>query len=517
MELINILASITFVLVLIYIYLSWQYNYFKKRGIPTAKGIIPGLGHSLPLITGQKSIASFYEKFYNDTKEYSMCGIYQFCSPVLLIREPELIKNVLLTNFSSFNKNPFKLNCPEKDELLSLNPFFANEEKWKEVRSPFTNSFSGMKLKLMFPLVQKVGVKINNYLHKQLKIKNGIFDINLKKLCNKFTGEVSSTGMGIEANNFHEELQSNNNMSYNQIIDKLFEPPSSSIGIPVMILFFLPSLAKLLKFSLTPKVVDQYFRQISKTIINKRKEENLVYNDFVQFMMDYQKLHNTNVNEETLTAAQMLSFAMDVYETTAITMSYLIMDLASRPEIQDKVRHEICTLIEKYNGELTYDALKEMTYLEKVLNESQRINHIIGVFFKICTKQTKLEGSDGLSCFVEPGQTIAFSAYGIHMDEKYWQEPEIFNPERFNDDEKSTRHKFTFLPFGEGPRICVGMRMAVILIKLAVSSILKDFSVHVSSKMIYPMQRDESSFLNSPKGGFWVNMQPLKTDVLSSE
>ncbi|XP_051165547.1 cytochrome P450 6B4-like [Leptopilina boulardi] len=512
MELSYILASIAFVLFLLYFYLSWQYNYWQRRGIPSAKGTIPGLGHMLPVFTVQKSMGTLGEDIYKEGKNYSMIGFYRLFTPLLLIRDPELVKNVLLTNFSSFSENPFKINCLEKDELISLNPFFVNGEKWKQARAPLTNSFSSMKLKMMLSLVLNVGSKLSNYLHNQCKDNNDKIDLNLKKLCHKFTGEISSTGMGIEAHNFQEELQpKNGEMTYNQIINKIFDNPSLNTGIHQMIMFFMPTLAKLFKLSITPKEVDQYFRQIAKTIINNRKKEKRTYNDFMQIVLDYQKTHDSNMHEETLAAAHMLSFAADVYETSAITMSFLIMDIASRPEIQEKVRNEIVSLLKKYNGELTYDALKEMTYLEKVLNESQRMNHIGGTFFKICTKKIKLEGNDGLSCVIKPGQTVAFSAYGLQMDSKYWQEPEKFNPERFNEDEKNNRHKFTFLPFGEGPRICVGMRMAAILIKVAVFTIIKDFSVEVSPKMIFPIERDESSFLNSPKGGFWVTIKPLKS------
>lgn len=506
MDLSYILASIAFALFLLHFYLSWRYNYFQKRGIPTVKGIIPGLGHILPVVTGKKNLGSLCEKFYNETKEHSMCGFYQFCRPILLIREPEIVKSVLQTNFASFGENPFELSCPEKDELFSLNPFFVKGDKWKKARAPLTNSFSSMKLKLMLSLFQKVVSKMSKYLHDQCEIEEEK-ELNLKMLCNKFTGEVSSTGMGIEAHNFQEELQGD--MKYNEMIGKIFENPTFVSGLQQLIIFFTPSLAKLLQISFTPKELDQYFRQIAKTIIDSRKKENQTYNDFVQFVMDYQRTQDSTINEETLAAAHMLSFAVDVYETTAQTLSFLLMDLARRPKIQTKLREEINRLLEKYNGEMTYDALKEMTYFEKVLNESQRLNHIFGAFFKICTKRTKLEGSDGLSCVVEPGQTVVVSAHGLQMDTKYWNEPEKFDPERFNDEEKNSRHKFTFLPFGEGPRVCVGMRMAVILMKLAVSAILKDFSIEPASKMIIPLKRDESNFLNTPVGGFWVKIKTL--------
>ncbi|XP_051162909.1 cytochrome P450 6B4-like [Leptopilina boulardi] len=502
-----IFATVAFVLFLLYFYISWQYNYFQKNEIPSANKIVPGLGHMLPVFSEKKNLATLCEDFYNEAKEYSMYGFYELCSPVLLVREPELVKNILLTNFSSFSENPFKLDYQDKNELFSLNPFFVEGDKWKEARAPHTHSFSSVKLKQITFQIAKIADKMNKYLSNQCK--NGEFETNLKKLCKKFTGEVSSTAIGIETHNFEDLKPRNNEMTYNERLDKVFESPSFSTVFQQTVRFYLPSLAKLFRLAVTPKEVNQYFRQIAKTIIQNRKKDNLIYNDFAQFVIDFEKSHGTKLNEETVTAAHMLSFATDVYETSAITMSFLIIDMANQPAIQEKVRNEIVSLLKKYNGKLTYDALKEMTYLEKVLNESQRMHHITGIFSKICTKKIKLVGKDELSCVIKPGQKVVFSAYGLQMDPKYWQEPEKFNPERFNEENNKTRHKFTFLPFGEGPRVCVGMRMGVILIKMAVAAILKDFSVEVSPKMIFPIEKDESSFFNSPKGGFWVNIRSL--------
>ncbi|XP_043469547.1 cytochrome P450 6B2-like [Leptopilina heterotoma] len=463
----------------------------------------------LPVFTTQKSMGTLLEDLYKSGKNYSMFGYYCLFSPLLLIRDPEIVKNILLTNFSSFSKNPLQLNCPEKDKLLSLNPFFVTGEKWKQARAPLTNSFSSKKLKILMSLVLNVSTKMSKYLHTECKSEK---EMDLKKLCHKFMGEISSTGMGIEAHNFQEELKpKNGEMTYNQIMNMIFENPSLGTGISQTLMFFMPSLAKFLKLSIIPSEVDQYFRQIAKNIIANRQREKETYNDFMQIVLDFQKKYCTNMNQETLAAAHMLSFAADVYETSAITMSFLITEIAAHPEIQQKVRQEIQELDKKYNGEITYDSLQEMTYLEKVLSESQRMHHIVGTFFKICTKRTKLEGFDGLSCVVEPGQTVAVSSYGFQMDPKYWYEPKKFDPERFDDSEKSKRNKFVFLPFGEGPRVCVGMRLALILIKVSVFTIFKDFQVAVSPKMIYPIKRDESIFINSAKGGFWVTLTPLKS------
>ncbi|XP_033215863.1 cytochrome P450 6B5-like [Belonocnema kinseyi] len=509
MELQYILTSVILVLLFVYYYLSSQYNYWRKRGIPSADGVILGLGNMWPVLSGRVSLSTFCENLYKKASDQSMIGFYRLSTPMLLVRDPDLVKSILQTNFSSFSENQIKINSSKYDELLRFNPFFVSGEKWKKARAPLTNSFSSMKLKTMFPLFQSAACKMSKYLRDKCSDGNGKVELNLKKFCNKYTGEISSTGMGIEAYNFDDVQCQKNEWKYNEILSKIFENSSLATGIRQMILFFMPSLAKLLNISLTPKEVDQFFRQSAKSILANRKKENRTYNDFMQIVLDYQKTHESEIDEETLVASHMLSFAVDVYETTAATLSFLGFELAHRPEIQENVRKEIETLLVKYNGELNYEALQEMTYLEKVLNESMRINHVVGTTFKLCTKETKLVGADGLTCTVKPGTAIVICALGIQMDAKYWPEPEKFDPERFSEEQKNNRQKFTFLPFGEGPRTCVGMRMAILLIKAAIATILKDFSIQLSPKMSLPWKRDETSFLNTPQGGFLVHVKPL--------
>ena len=508
MELQYILASLILILLTVYYYLSCQYNYWRKRGIPSADGVILGLGNMLPVLSVRESFATFCENLYKKASDHSMVGFYRLTSPMLLVRDPELVKSVLLTNFSSFSENQIK-SSSKQDELLRLNPFFVKDEKWKKARAPLTNSFSSMKLKSMLPLFKNVASKMSKYLKDKCNEENGKFELNLKKFFNKYTGEIASTGMGIEAYNFDDIQSQKNEWKYNEIMSKIFENPSLGTGIGQMILFFMPGLAKFLNIALTPKEVDQFFRQSAKSIMAARKKEERTYNDFMQIALDYRKTHASEIDEEILVASHMLSFAADVYETTAVTLSFLGFELAHRPEIQEKVRQEIDSLLVKYNGELTYEALQEMPYLEKVLNESMRMNHVTGTLYKICTKEIKIVGSDGLTCILKPGTSILIPASGLQMDSKYWTDPEIFNPERFSEEQKKNRHKYTFLPFGEGPRICVGMRMATLLIKMAIATILKDFSMEVSPKMNLPWKRDKTSFLNAPKGGFWIYVKPL--------
>lgn len=86
-----------------------------------------------------------------------------------------------------------------------------------------------------------------------------------------------------------------------------------------------------------------------------------------------------------------------------------------------------------------------------VITEVVRHIPLISHLGRICTEKITLGSTE-----IEPGTSVVIPVHGIHSDPEYYPEPENFNPENFSEENKNRRHKCTFLPFGEGPRICLG-------------------------------------------------------------
>lgn len=229
----------------------------------------------------------------------------------------------------------------------------------------------------------------------------------------------------------------------------------------------------------------------------------------MQMMMDYQKSHNPNSLDEKSLLVIMESFFLDAYESASIALSFMCFQLAIHPEIQEKVRQEVNTVLTKCGGQLDYESLKDLTYTEQVFYETLRIDPAIPVLTKICTKSCQLRGNDGLVCQVEPGNIAVISLYGLHADKKYWTNPEKFDPDRFNPNQVGDGLKFVFLPFGEGPRICVGRKLAMIELKVAIIQILRNYCLEISDKTVFPIKRD-TSFSTYPESGLWIKVKSLR-------
>jgi len=103
---------------------------------------------------------------------------------------------------------------------------------------------------------------------------------------------------------------------------------------------------------------------------------------------------------------------------------------------------------------------------------------------------------------------VVIPTMGIHYDPQYFPEPEKFDPERFSEEAKSKRHHYVYLPFGEGPRICIGMRFGLLQTKVGLVSSLSKYEFRVCEETTVPMVFDPKSFLLCPLGG--IKLQVMK-------
>ena len=106
---------------------------------------------------------------------------------------------------------------------------------------------------------------------------------------------------------------------------------------------------------------------------------------------------------------------------------------------------------------------------------------------------------------IEKGQMIWIPNMCIHRDERYWKNPERFDPERFTAEEIAKRPNLSYMPFGEGPRNCIGMRFALINFKFGLATIIKNFKVELdTSKTKIPFKYNPKSPALAPTDGFWI-------------
>lgn len=478
-----LLTCLLTILILFYYYLIKPFDYWTKQGVMSMPNPIPGVGHMWSVFRFRENMSSVCNKFYKDCSDNTkMVGMFFIRTPLLIIRDPELIKTVLIKDFQSFLNNALQLH-DELDPFMAKNPFFARDESWKFYRTHMVSNMSQKKLKILFKIMHRVSSKFEIYLD---KVNKGN-DLELKEIISKFTAEmVANTAFGIESDSFSENPDPRN---FTSIVDTLLEPTLTS-GLRQFLSLYLPNLSAKLGVSFMPKKMSKFLCDTVKTVVRHRIENGIVLEDFLQMSIE----GSDKVNEDNV-CGYISSYFFDAYETAATVAAFACYRLSCNSEVQNRVHQVIEETLEKYDGELCYEALKDMTYLDQVINETVRLHPILGVTLRTCTKRTTLQSSDGQTCTLEPGHLLCIPVDSIHRDERFWSQPHEFDPDRFSEERKNEITKFAFLPFSEGPRVCPGMRYGIMVVKTVLITILRKFELENSDKMKNPLRYNQMNFL----------------------
>jgi cytochrome P450 family 6 len=180
-------------------------------------------------------------------------------------------------------------------------------------------------------------------------------------------------------------------------------------------------------------------------------------------------------------------------------------EFAVNEKIQEKARDDVRNAIKKHDGKLTYDSVADMTYLEQCVNEALRKYPVASSLQRIALQDYTIPNSKGVT--IPKGTPVSIPIHAIHWDEDLYPEPEKFDPERFTPEEISARHPMAYIPFGEGPRICIGMRFGLVETKLGLARILMRYKFDLDrSKTQVPLKISPTSFVLSPAEKIFLNI-----------
>ncbi|XP_028982433.1 probable cytochrome P450 6a13 [Diachasma alloeum] len=364
---------------------------------------------------------------------------------MLVINDLDLIKIVLVKEFSTFAGRG--LNVDEKNEPLSANLFALDGPRWKDLRKKLTPVFTSGKLKHMFDLILECSDHFEKYLKEQ--IGNGKV-IECKEPIARFTTDViGSCAFGLDTSALE-----NSDSEFRRIGKKIFEPNFITM-IKRLIREISPGLAKFLGLRGSSKQVEDFFISVIKDTIALRERENIVRHDFVDTLISMKR--SNDVNEWKFTdanlAAQALVFFAAGFETSSTTISFALLELSHTPELQEKLRKEILETMKNCDGKLTYEIVSEMKYLDMVVQETLRKDSPALLLTRHAFQSYKVPGTDFT---IEKGMSLFIPIYAIHHDPEYFPDPEVFDPERFSDEARRLRHPMAHIPFGDGPKNCIG-------------------------------------------------------------
>lgn len=212
----------------------------------------------------------------------------------------------------------------------------------------------------------------------------------------------------------------------------------------------------------------QEARKILFDIIEKRKDSGEAKDDLLDMLLQAKYEDGTAMPNEQLIDEVLILFTAG-HETTANALSFSLYLLATHPEIQEKAYKEAAQ-VDFENIDLVL-ALGQLPYLKQCLEETLRLYPPAYVIDRIATSDDECNG-----IAIPKGTLVLLSVYELHRYAGFWENPLIFDPERFDVAHKKELGDF-FYPFGAGPRMCVGNNFAMYEMVLALAEILRKYRI----------------------------------------
>lgn len=445
---------------------------------------------------------------YESVPDVPYLGYYEGGSPVLMLKDPDLIKQITIKHFDNFSERRVVGELDKAEPLFGKMITSAKGEKWKNIRSIMSPSFSSGKLKGMTTLLHNVAVNLKKLLLEKAEKQE---EIEGKEVFGSYSiDSVASCAFGLETGSL------TGNSTFADMARKFSELPNMFV---ILMFFVCPWALNWFRISIVNPVTIKYFTKVIKDTMKYRKETDAKRNDFIQLMLTAQqhgaddvvedeetklnhKVDAKHVLDDDTIVANSVIFIVAGHDTTSTLLSFTALMLAKHPDIQDRLIQEIKEKSQLHGG-VNYQAVKEMDYLHMVIQEVQRMYPPATRIERTCSKPFQLTSE----LTIPADLTINIPVWSIHHDDKFYPEPEKFDPERFSKENKNNRHPQTFMTFGAGPRNCVGLRFANIMAEVCLAEILQEVKFVVGEKTPHEIKLDPKHKMLCAKGGSWVKVE----------
>lgn len=373
-------------------------------------------------------------------------GLLNFSAYV--VNKPEYIKHVLATNQKNYQKG-------EKYGILKYlagQGLVTNEgESWLQQRRIIQPYFYHQSLEKMTEvMVSETQSIINNApIGKALNISEAMGKLTIAIVGKAMFGTDAEGKIDI----IRTEMDAYQKIG-NILLRIPFQLPENTPDFPLLI-----------RMKKSIRRLDQ----IVMEIIEKRRNGNERFGDLLDLLMDAQdeqngyKMSNKQLRDEVIT------LFLAGHETTLLALSWTFYLLAINPEIRKKAAAEV-EEVWKNGNIFTFSKYKELVYLENIINESMRLYPPAYIITRKAIEDDYIE-----NYFVPAKKDVFINVYGVHRHPDYWEDAHQFIPERFESFEQKGINKYVFLPFGGGPRHCLGSVFSMLEMKIIIASFLKSF------------------------------------------
>jgi len=238
------------------------------------------------------------------------------------------------------------------------------------------------------------------------------------------------------------------------------------------------------------------FRAVVEEIIREKKHDFSDNGDLLSSLMLARDENDAPGMDDVQLRDQLCGLLLAGYETTANALTWTWYLLSQNPGALERLRNEVRLALDSRAPR--YADLEGMPYLRQVLDESLRLYPPAWILGRRAIGADIIGGYD-----VTPGTVLAISIYTLHRHPAFWEDPETFDPGRFSPDRALRQYKFSYIPFGAGPRQCIGNNFGLLEASLIVACVCQRFELHLLPGI---QVQPQAIFVLRPNRDLWMSV-----------
>ncbi|NP_001123893.1 cytochrome P450 CYP9AF1 precursor [Tribolium castaneum] len=467
-----------FLSVLIFFKFVSPCTYWKEKGVKHAQAW-PFIGSMGRVFFKKQPYVEFLTELYNKFPNERYVGFMKFTQNHILIRDIELIGKITGKEFNFFTDRTVSSRL-RKDKILSQSLISLTGDHWRDMRATLSPAFTSNRTRNLYTFIETCARNFVNHYKAEVEIE-------VKEVFAKFANDViASVAFSTELNSLKEPNDFYTNAS--QLKPDFFKQ-------------FITTSDKN-RQDLISLLKDE---SLKFETYKRAKGEGFAIGEEPQIDPLSRKIQLTD--EQIL--AQALLFFLTGFETISTSASFLAYELAVNLDVQKKLQREIDKVVQITGDRIPYDALLSMKYLDQVISESLRKWPPKFETDRVCTRDYHIKAQKGeKSLLIRKGMSVVIPIMAIHRDPDYYPNPNRFDPERFSDENRDKVVPGTYLPFGAGPRNCLGARLALLEMKTVFGYLLAKFDIVQAKKTQMPIKLSAKCLDMEPEEGFWLGFRP---------
>ncbi|XP_065297837.1 cytochrome P450 3A6-like [Dermacentor albipictus] len=490
------------------------FDAFDGTGVPTVplRSLISGNTNEFWEPTVIERLDEWVKRYGN------VFGFFIGDTPFMVVKDLDMINDIFIKEANNFSSRGRMFHIYEQDPLFDKYLIFSKGSVWKRSRNCMSQFFTSSKLRAVMPSLLHAQKQFVDVLGEHAD--RGV-DVDINSLCERFTFDVigkAAYGIdtGVQRNPDHPLFK-----GALAVLPNLTSGFFYHLGQNLYHWEWLLKLAFKVTGAISSNPLAEMTKKVTEVIRYRRKNPQVRLPDMAQILLD--GLVEGEVSEvgkydvsvdntaplppETLNqlSSNCMAIFIGGYDTTRMTLTFWFYLMGRYPEVQEKMRQEVLDAFDAEGDHLSLRTVTTLPYSNQVIYETLRLYPPVIIFTSRCADEDYRCGK----YVIKKGTSVLVPTYQLHHDPQYWKEPEKFDPERFSPENKSSINPTAYQPFGLGPRICIGQRLALVELVSAAAQTLRHYRIVLGKSQKRDLEIGTYSVMAAPKEKVLIRLHRL--------